>query len=154
MIKFGILTTLATLFLVCVVSSCHGPVPTSIGNTESPNVTIPSDITPPDGNCFKFSLFTSGYLLYTCNKNKTWSAGSGIGSIIPKDTSSLVVTTSATHPAPDSRDLPWALGKASNNKGDGAFKDITYLVRVNTCGGVAPDNSLCGTTYPTGYNYS
>ncbi|KAF0555168.1 hypothetical protein F8M41_017934 [Gigaspora margarita] len=65
---------------------------------------------------------------------------SGIKSIIPKDTSSLVVTTIATHPARNSTTLPWALG---NRDGEEAFEDITYLVRINTCGGVAPADSLC-----------
>ncbi|CAG8699172.1 21364_t:CDS:2, partial [Cetraspora pellucida] len=46
--------------------------PASIGNYGNPNVTVPSDITPPEGNCFKFYLITSGYLWYKCT-NKTWA---------------------------------------------------------------------------------
>ncbi|CAG8576235.1 29875_t:CDS:2, partial [Racocetra persica] len=145
---------------------------------------IPKDITPPEGNCFKFSLFTSGFLWYKCT-NHTWvpsearllyfndqndtssypcsavastfnvpAPGSGIRSIIPKDNSSLVVTTVAEHPTHDSKDLPWALGKASDNEGEEAFEDITFLVRVNTCGGVVPSNVKCGSDCSEGHIYS
>ncbi|CAG8583820.1 16847_t:CDS:2 [Cetraspora pellucida] len=179
MVKLEVLSLFAIL-LLCASNSFAGVIPSgvqkSIGNYEFPkDIKIPENITVPEGNCFKFYLYVSGYIWYQCT-NSQWegralffnheedipsypisavvstyaipASAIGIRSIIPEsDSSSLVVTSVATFPPPNpEKDLPYGLEKAQDNKGEGVLKDITYVVRVATDGG--------GTKYPEGYIYS
>ncbi|CAG8497924.1 10357_t:CDS:2 [Dentiscutata erythropus] len=47
-------------------------------------------------------------------------------------------------------DHTWALVEVSNNKGTGAFSDITYIQIVNTAYGNSPAKSECCGKYPDG----
>ncbi|CAG8587485.1 1319_t:CDS:2, partial [Cetraspora pellucida] len=168
-------------FAGTIPSDHRSQVPTSIGNYVFPtDVTIPANLTVPKGNCFKFSLHVSGYIWYQCEGRvlffnheedasqypdsavaSTYNPGSsvfgsaGIRSIIPKyDSSSLIATTTINYQPPDPKDFPWGLEETHDNTGDGAFKDITYILRLNTKNGIPPPNSLCGTQYEEGYIYS
>ncbi|CAG8619988.1 1441_t:CDS:2, partial [Scutellospora calospora] len=68
--------------------------------------------------------------------------GHGFRSLIPKyDTSSVNLTNGPTTPSPRPKEnLAWGLEIVNNTDGVGAFKDVTYNVRVNTQGGVVPSN--------------
>lgn len=59
----------------------------------------------------------------------TWESESGskvVGSVVAKCT-----------PDPDS--IPWLKLEAASNEGPGIFADITFIQRLNTMGGIAPD---------------
>jgi hypothetical protein len=59
----------------------------------------------------------------------TWEANDG---------SKVVGEVQQRADAPRPRAVPWLLLKAKSNEGDGTFKRITYIQRVNTEGGIAP----------------
>ncbi|CAG8548889.1 hypothetical protein C2G38_515951 [Gigaspora rosea] len=85
------------------------------------------------------------------------TGATGVRSIIPEcDTSSAVLTNVYSTPSSNPEcDFPYGLEEAKDNAGDGAFKDITFNVRVNTKGGVPPQDAQCGCDkYPEGYIYS
>ncbi|HEY7372313.1 MAG TPA: DUF3455 domain-containing protein, partial [Polyangia bacterium] len=42
--------------------------------------------------------------------------------------------------------IPWLLLRATSNTGTGVFSDVTYVLRVNTSGGVAPTTGCDSTT--------
>jgi hypothetical protein len=59
----------------------------------------------------------------------TWEANDGskvVGEVLER----------ADAPRPGA--VPWLLLKAKSNQGDGSFKNVTYIQRVNTEGGTAP----------------
>jgi hypothetical protein len=59
----------------------------------------------------------------------TWEANDG---------SKVVGEVRKRADAPRLGAIPWLLLKAESNQGDGTFKDITYIQRVDTEGGAAP----------------
>ncbi|CAG8814842.1 5179_t:CDS:2, partial [Gigaspora margarita] len=71
------------------------------------------------------------------------SGATGVRSIIPEcDISSVVLTNvySILSSNPEC-DFLYGLEAASDNTGEGAFKDVTYNICVNTKGGVPPQNA-------------
>jgi hypothetical protein len=54
------------------------------------------------------------------------------------DSSKVVGEVLERADAPRTRTVPWLLLKAKSNQGDGRFKSVTYIQRVNTEGGAAP----------------
>ena len=61
----------------------------------------------------------------------TWQSNSG----------SKVVGTVIDHCTPDPSAIPWVLLSAASTEGPGIFDQVTYIQRVNTVGGNAPDVS-------------
>lgn len=59
----------------------------------------------------------------------TWESPSG----------SAVVGRVLERGTPDPDAIPWLLLEAASNGGSGIFRDVTYIQRVNTVGGLAPD---------------
>jgi hypothetical protein len=59
----------------------------------------------------------------------TWEANDG---------SKVVGEVQQRADAPRPGAVPWLLLKAKSNQGDGTFKRVTYIQRVNTEGGTAP----------------
>jgi uncharacterized protein DUF3455 len=59
----------------------------------------------------------------------TWQSNSG----------SKVVGTVIDHCTPDPSAIPWVLLRAASTEGPGIFDQVTYIQRVNTVGGNAPD---------------
>jgi hypothetical protein len=49
-------------------------------------------------------------------------------------------------PAPTTGAVQWLLLRATSNSGTGAFSDVTYVIRGNTTGGVAPATGCDSTT--------
>jgi hypothetical protein len=41
-------------------------------------------------------------------------------------------------PAPKAHDIPWLLVEATSHEGEGIFSKVSYILRVDTVGGVAP----------------
>ena len=69
-------------------------------------------------------------------------------SIIHSDNSLVIAVVIAQSASPDGlRNIPWLLLKATSNQGTGAFTDVTFVVRVDTDGGVAPPIDDCKYIY-------
>ncbi|CAG8806375.1 24828_t:CDS:2 [Gigaspora margarita] len=162
MVKLGFLATLVTL-LLGVSYSFAGVIPSndhdsskSIGNYVYPKDIDVKNITVPGDNCFKFLLYVKGYIWYKCTGG-SWEVDEGRVLFynneddISCDPSSAVASSYEVTEC----DFPYGLEVASDNAGDGAFKDITYNIRVNTKGGAPPQDAQCGCDkYPEGYIYS
>src|SRR5438067_12657171 len=59
-------------------------------------------------------------------------------SIIHSDNSLVIAVVIAQSASPDGlRNIPWLLLKATSNQGTGAFTDVSFVVCVDTDGGVA-----------------
>ncbi|RIB27297.1 hypothetical protein C2G38_27632 [Gigaspora rosea] len=75
-------------------------------------------------------------------------------SIIKRDNSLVIAKLIAQSASPDGpQNIPWLITQSTSNQGEGAFEDITYVLRINPKGGVAPPASQCGTTYTNGTLY-
>ena len=60
----------------------------------------------------------------------TWESTDGskvIGQLPPKSV-----------PAPKAGDIPWLLIEAKSHEGEGVFSKVSYILRVDTVGGIAP----------------
>ncbi|CAG8655495.1 4535_t:CDS:2 [Cetraspora pellucida] len=69
-------------------------------------------------------------------------------SIVKKDDSLVIAKIIASSPSPNgSGNVPWLQTQATSNQGNGRFSNITYVLRINTKGGVAPSVDQCGSTY-------
>jgi hypothetical protein len=75
------------------------------------------------------TLFHDNAVVATHFAGPSWESNSG----------SLVVGTVVTPVIVDTNAIPWVLLKASHTSGPGIFADITYIQRVNTTGGKAPE---------------
>ncbi|CAB4396633.1 uncharacterized protein OCT59_019555 [Rhizophagus irregularis] len=72
-------------------------------------------------------------------------------SIIKNDNSLIVAKVIAQNTSPDGpSNLPWLVSQVTHHEGEGRYSEVTYVLRVNTQGGVAPAAEQCGTFYPDG----
>jgi hypothetical protein len=124
----------------------------------------PADPPTPDGQVVLFKLHAEGVQIYECkviNANAralrfhwvltgpdavltddkgdkvgkhyagpTWEAGDG---------SKVIAAVPPVETTPKPPAVPWLLLKAKSNEGDGKFSKVTYIRRVDTEGGAAPD---------------
>lgn len=63
----------------------------------------------------------------------TWESTDGskvIGQLPPKSV-----------PAPKAGDIPWLLIEAKSHEGEGVFSKVSYILRVDTVGGIAPTHA-------------
>ena len=59
------------------------------------------------------------------------------------DGSSVVGQVPPVGTVPDRRGDPWLLLKAASTQGDGVLAGVDYIQRLETRGGVAPDDGAC-----------
>ncbi|CAG8837165.1 2913_t:CDS:2, partial [Gigaspora margarita] len=60
-------------------------------------------------------------------------------SIVKGDNSLVIAKLIAQAASPDGpQNIPWLITKSTSNQGEEAFEDITYVLRINPKGGVAP----------------
>ena len=55
-----------------------------------------------------------------------------------KDGSKVVGKLKQSVPAPKADNIPWLLVEAQSHEGKGIFSEVSYILRVDTVGGVAP----------------
>jgi len=55
-----------------------------------------------------------------------------------KDGSKVVGKKIQEVPAPKTHDIPWLLVEATSHEGEGIFSKVSYILRVDTVGGIAP----------------
>jgi len=154
--------------------------PSILGSPDEPSG-VPSELVPK-GKKFKFLLSATGWQTYACNTaGKSWplvgpsadlfnqlnqekvgyhffqptavNGGKATWkSIISCDDSYIIGKLNTTYPVgPD--DIPWLLVDATKTSGNGAFTDVTNVVRINTKDGVAPPVTECGTKYKDGEKF-
>lgn len=119
-------------------------------------------ITVPDGNRVAFTLDASGVQIYACQ-----ATASGYGWVFQAPEATLyglfgravgkhyagptweakdgskVVGTKLAAVTPDASAIPWLLLQATGHDGNGKMTDVTFIQRLNTVGGLAPNASTC-----------
>lgn len=133
---------------------------TSFAQTDVPrDIDLPQGcehIQVPAGNRIALQVYASGVQVYTWN-GAAWGfvgpiatlysnpglngkVGTHYGGPTWKSNSgSLVIANNPTRCTPDAGSIPWLLLEADETEGPGIFADVTYIQRINTVGGVAPD---------------
>ena len=130
---------------------------------QSPNAgaegqDIPSDLKVPNGNALCLQAFGKGVQIYACPAGPTTPAKPHAillkgdrdeGDLVAihyagptweaTDGSKVVGEKVASAPAPDSDGVDWLLLKAKSHEGDGEFNQVTYIQRLYTDGGKAPE---------------
>jgi hypothetical protein len=120
----------------------------------APEVPCPQ-INVPEGNKVAFRAYASGVQVY-------WWNGTNWGFVVPladlfaspnfqgkvgrhyggptwrSNSGSLVIGRKLASCAVDSGSIPWLLLVAEETDGDGIFRDVTYVQRVKTVGGLVP----------------
>lgn len=97
----------------------------------------PCEATPADPSKFEWTFIAPEAVLMNDKGRKigrryagpTWEANDG---------SKVVGEVQQRADAPDASAVPWLLLEAKSNEGTGAFKNVTYIQRVDTEGGKAP----------------
>jgi hypothetical protein len=137
---------------------------------------VPAALVPPMGATPSVQYHGVGTQIYTCTASGGADAGADAGAITYAwvfkapdaklyDSTNTQVGTHGAGPewtasdgsivngvkaqsvnAPASTAIPWLLLRASSTTGTGVFKDVTYVQRLNTTGGVAPAASGCNSS--------
>ncbi len=166
------LFTVVMMFTACrknetVIPSA--PEPALNANTNDRKVpTVPSILEVPDGNKICFHTYAYGVQIYVVtltstgyawvfsapeanlysNEGLTGQVGTHYaGPTWESNSGSAVVGTRLQGVAsPVAGAIPWLLLGAVSSHGPGVFKDVTYIQRVNTSGGVAPTTGADAST--------
>jgi hypothetical protein len=122
---------------------------------------VPNNLKVPDGQVVLLEALGQGVQIYACGAKAgepnqfewvfkapeadlTGDQGKKIGKHYAgptweaNDGSKVVGEVLARVDAPRPGAVPWLLLKAKSNQGDGTFKSVTYIQRVNTEGGIGP----------------
>jgi Protein of unknown function (DUF3455) len=119
---------------------------------------VPQAVSVPEGNKLKLSLVGSGIQRYECaavNGSYSWKfiapeaqlfdrrerpAGQhGAGPFWQALDGSQVTAVKRAEASVSETSIPWLLLEATGHAGSGVLDDITYIQRVDTEGGLAPD---------------
>lgn len=126
-----------------------------------PQPAVPDNLKVPDGQLVLLKALGKGVQIYRCQANPDnpskfeWAfeapeadllnnRGKRIGKHYAgptweaSDGSKVVGEVLQRADAPSPKAVPWLLLKAKSNEGNGIFKNVTYIQRVNTEGGKAP----------------
>lgn len=123
---------------------------------------VDESIAVPSGNRLAFELDAVGSQIYVCQASGAgyaWTLqapeallynhrGKEVGSHYAGPTweykdGSLVVGTKLAAFTPDTTAIPWLLLEATGHSGEGKMEDVTYVQRLDTEGGLAPDAATC-----------
>lgn len=150
----------ARLLALIVVLAMMGGVarPATAQETE----TIPTNLVPPASSVLIFELKAQGVQIYTCEADPNdaskfaWTfkapeaellnaRGEVVGHHFAgptwqgQDGSAVVGTVLERADAPVTGAIPWLLLEAMDHAGSGVFSTVTHIQRLDTSGGVAPD---------------
>ena len=112
------------------IYACAGPDAGATGSTA----TAPGyawTLTAPEAKLFD----GSGSEVGVHTKGPTWTSS--------RDGSAMVATKVAQVDAPIGKAIPWLALRATTHTGAGTFSPVTFVQRVNTVGGKAPEASTC-----------
>jgi hypothetical protein len=149
-------TSLAALALLLLAVSARAG--TAVADEDwTPDLGDCQELQVPAGNAVSFHVFGVGVQIYSWDGTSwnfvaphavlfanarehcvvgihfggpTWESNSG----------SKVVGSVIEHCSPDPDAIPWLLLGAASAEGHGIFQDVTYIQRLNTVGGKAPDD--------------
>ena len=143
------LAALALLLLAAFVPAGADP-----GNdNRAPDLGDCEELQVPDGNKVTFQAYGVGVQIYRWN-GTSWAFvapeatlfhGSGVvaihfaGPTWESNSGSTVVGAVIDHCTPDPDSIPWLLLAAVSSEGPGIFDGVTFIQRLNTVGGIAPD---------------
>lgn len=130
---------------------------------ETAPLNIPEPIQPPDNVSFLFGLKAGGYQIYRCEAdtkgNYSWALKAPDAALYDKqgnpfgshhagpawqanDGSHIVGQLEAKMVSPnDMNSVAWLLVKVVDRGGEGIFDNVTYVNRINTEGGHAPQDT-------------
>jgi Protein of unknown function (DUF3455) len=154
-------TRIAVLALPLTLAACSG-----MGMPGKADV--PASIAVPSGNTPAFTLKGTGLQNYECRAKADAPGGHDWVFVAPEaalrdkndalvgrhyggptwehgDGSKVVGKVVASAPAPVAGNIPWLLLQGTST-GTGAFRDVTYIQRTNTSGGVAPSDPCAAST--------
>ena len=119
---------------------------------------VPDAVAVPEGQKLKVSLIGSGIQRYECaavDGSYSWrliapdaqlfdrhdrpAGHHGAGPIWQALDGSQVTAAKRAEASVSADSIPWLLLEATEHAGSGVFDDITYIQRLNTEGGLAPD---------------
>lgn len=140
-----------TTMLACAAIAL--PASVRAGDNRAP--AVPNEIAVPEGHKVSFHAYAEGVQIYTWN-GFTWGAsvpeavlynmeGDAVGihyggpSWESTSGSKVIATLAAPRITVDPNAIPWLLLSAVHTEGPGIFAGTTYLQRVNTVGGKAPE---------------
>lgn len=122
------------------------------------HVPVPEELSVSEGYKLKLSLQGVGSQRYECaaaNGSYAWKfvapdadlldhkghvvGHHGAGPIWQSDDGSSVTAKKVAEAPVAISSIPWLLLQAASHEGEGTFADITYIQRVDTEGGLAPD---------------
>jgi hypothetical protein len=145
-------TALALLLLVLVV-----PAGVALGGDgRLPDLGDCSQLQVESGNKVAFEVFGVGVQMYQWD-GASWNfvapaallyADAGDNGLVgihfagptwESNSGSKVVGTVIDKCTPDPASIPWLLLKAASTEGPGIFQDVTFLQRLYTVGGIAPN---------------
>lgn len=146
---------LAVLAFVAVVGGFAGTA------TAQTGAEIPANLVPPKDSAMIFELHARGVQIYTCEPSPddassfvwTFNAPEAElfnenGEVVGRhfagptwqgyDGSAVVGQVIERAASPEDGSIPWLLLGAKSHEGNGVFSSITYIMRLDTAGGVAP----------------
>lgn len=123
--------------------------------------TVPEELAVPEGNEVFLKGAASGAQIYVCQEGMdndyAWALKEPDAELV--DDKGIVIATHYAGPtwassdgskvvgllmakadSPDPDAIPWLLLEAGPTEGDGVFSKVTYIHRVNTAGGKAPES--------------
>lgn len=149
--------------------ACAADIDTGQNSVESAELAlsacppkIPEAIAVPAGNRLAFRFHAEGVQIYDCTASTggfAWvfrapdadlfrpngcTAGSHYaGPTWESVDGSTVVGTKVAAATVDASAIPWLLLQGTGHSGSGAMSDVTYVQRLNTTGGLAPNAASC-----------
>jgi hypothetical protein len=184
-IQSSILSSFALVLVGFAIGGCGGAGGVGEERTRKSSAAVstsdpPPEIAVPDGNGLAFAFSAVGVQIYTCTAvndgyqwvfsapradlfddagmlaathfaGPTWQANDG-SSVVGQKIAAVTVDPNA---------IPWLLLRAASNTGDGSMSNVTFIQRLDTTNGLAPDAAGCdansaGVTAEVGYtaNYA
>ena len=149
-----------------------------VGLTQARSSAMPDNLRVPDQNVRHLTTYATGSQLYVCKPSAAnpdayeWTFKApeavlrneygeqiGIHYAGPTwesfDGSRVVGQLMERAPAPDADDIPWLLLRGVTNLGNGEFSSTAYIQRIETVGGLAPeercDSARAGTERAVDY---
>ncbi len=153
--------TIATLIFAALMSLAGTAAAHQSPATPSSD-DIPANLVPPADAILLFELSATGVQIYSCEADPeddtefVWTFKAPEADLLNRhgelvgthfagptwqghDGSSVVGAVLERADSPDTGAIPWLLLEATEHTGSGAFSTITYVQRLDTVGGVAPD---------------
>jgi hypothetical protein len=159
------LVTIAALMVAVVTPALSGDVaPVWTDRTQPCSGKLPAALAAPAGHELAFEFSAEGAQIYVCGGAAgayAWafqapeaklvdSRGQPAGTHYAGPTwegvdGSKVVGAKVESATPDPAAIPWLLLRAAANAGSGRMADVTFVQRIQTWGGMAPQGG-CGTS--------